>query len=106
MPMGHVTAGTSLDEDVWKEVQEFRKALVKMFLGRGEDCVFMETAMGFRRQPHMVIECVPVPEDMGSMLPMYYQKAIQVHVHILLLFVNSPFTVSQIEAVELVACWC
>ena len=84
VPMGHVTAGTSLDEDVWKEVQEFRKALVKMFLSRGEDCVFMETAMGFRRQPHMVIECVPVPEDMGSMLPMYYQKAIQVHVHILL----------------------
>ena len=105
MPMGHVTAGTSLDEDVWKEVQEFRKALVRMFLGRGEDCVFMETAMGFRRQPHMVIECVPVPEDMGSMLPMYYQKAIQVHVHILLFLslyvIHLP--VSQIEAVELVA---
>ena len=77
VPMGHVTSGTSLDEDVWNEVQEFRKALVKMFLAQGEDCVFMETAMGFRKHPHMVIECVPVPEDMGSMLPMYYQKAIQ-----------------------------
>jgi len=77
VPMGHVASGTSLDEDVWNEVQEFRKALVKMFLSRGEDCVFIETAMGFRKQPHMVIECIPVPEDMGSMLPMYYQKAIQ-----------------------------
>jgi len=77
VPMSHVASGTSLDEDVWNEIQEFRKALVKMFLSRGEDCVFMETAMGFRRQPHMVIECIPVPEDMGSMLPMYYQKAIQ-----------------------------
>ena len=77
VPMGHVTSGTSLDEDVWNEVQEFRKALVKMFLSRGEDCVFIETAMGFRKQPHMVIECIPVPEDLGSMLPMYYQKAIQ-----------------------------
>lgn len=77
VPMGHVASGTSLDEDVWNEIQEFRKALVKMFLSRGEDCVFIETAMGFRKQPHMVIECIPVPEDMGSMLPMYYQKAIQ-----------------------------
>ena len=77
VPMGHVASGTQLDEDVWNEVQEFRKALVKMFLAQGEDCVFMETAMGFRRHPHMVIECVPVPEDLGSMLPMYYQKAIQ-----------------------------
>ena len=33
--------------------------------------------MGFKKHPHMVIECIPVPEDMGSMLPMYYQKAIQ-----------------------------
>ena len=77
VPMGHVSSGTQLDEDVWNEVQEFRKALVKMFMARGEDCVFMETAMGFRRHPHMVIECIPVPEDLGSMLPMYYQKAIQ-----------------------------
>ena len=77
VPMGHFTAGTYLDEDVWNEVQEYRKALTKMFMSQGEDCVFMETAMGFKRHPHMVIECVPVPEDMGSMLPMYYQKAIQ-----------------------------
>ena len=77
VPMGHVQSGTTLDEDVWNEVQEYRKALVKMFMSRGEDCVFMETALGFKRHPHMVIECVPVPEDMGSMLPMYYQKAIQ-----------------------------
>ena len=77
VPMSHVASGTQLDEDVWREVQEFRKALVKMFLAQGQDCVFMETAMGFKRHPHMVIECIPVPEDMGSMLPMYYQKAIQ-----------------------------
>ena len=75
--MSHVASGTSLDEDVWNEIQEFRKALVKMFLSRGEDCVFMETEKAFRRQPHRVIECIPVPEDLGSMLPMHYQKAIQ-----------------------------
>jgi len=77
VPMGHVTAGTHLDEDVWGEVQDYRKSLVKMFREKGEDCVFFETAMGFKKHPHMVIECVPLPEDLGSMAPMYFQKAIQ-----------------------------
>jgi len=64
-------------EDQQGMLSKYRKALVKMFLSQGEDCVFMETAMGFKRHPHMIIECIPVPEDMGAMLPMYYQKAIQ-----------------------------
>eukprot|EP00092_Neocalanus_flemingeri_P033318 GFUD01036233.1.p1 GENE.GFUD01036233.1~~GFUD01036233.1.p1 ORF type:complete len:820 (+),score=317.06 GFUD01036233.1:41-2500(+) len=77
VPMGHCMAATEMDEDVWNEVQDYRKALVRMFQSQGEDCVFFETAMGFKKHPHMVIECIPLPEDMGSMLPMYYQKAIQ-----------------------------
>jgi len=77
VPMGHCMAGTEMDEDVWNEVQDYRKSLVKMFQSRGEDCVFFETAMGFKKHPHMVIECIPLPEDLGSMLPMYFQKAIQ-----------------------------
>jgi len=77
VPMGHCMAGTEMDEDVWNEVQDYRKALVKMFQSQGEDCVFFETAMSFKRHPHMVIECIPLEEEMGSMLPMYYQKAIQ-----------------------------
>ena len=77
VPMGHVEAGTAMDEDVWNEVQDFRRALVKMFASQGEDCVFMETALGFRKHPHAVIECVPVDEELGSMSAMYYQKAIQ-----------------------------
>jgi len=77
VPMGHCMAGTEMDEDVWNEVQDYRKALVKMFQAQGEDCVFIETAMGFKRHPHMVIECIPLDEEMGSMLPMYFQKAIQ-----------------------------
>lgn len=77
VPMGHCAAGTDLDEDVWNEIQDYRKALVKMFRSQGDDCVFFETAMGFKKHPHMLIECVPVPEDLGSLLPMYFQKAIQ-----------------------------
>merc|ERR1719154_147795 len=77
VPMGHVQAGTYLDEDVWQEVQGYRKALVRMFRERDEDCVFIETAMGFKKHPHMVLECIPLSDDMGSLAPMYFQKAIQ-----------------------------
>ena len=77
VPMGHINSGTQLDEDVWAEIQDYRKALVRMFKSRDEDCVFIETAMSFKKHPHMIIECIPVPEDMGSMAPMYFQKAIQ-----------------------------
>ena len=48
-----------------------------MFASQGEDCVFMETALGFRKHPHCVIECVPIEEELGSMSAMYFQKAIQ-----------------------------
>ena len=77
VPMGHIEAGTAMDEDVWSEVQDFRRALVKMFAANGEDCIFMETAMGFRKHPHCIIECVPLDEELGSMSAMYFQKAIQ-----------------------------
>ena len=77
VPMSHIEAGTAMDEDVWSEVQDFRRALVKMFAARGEDCIFMETAMGFRKHPHCVIECIPLDEELGSMSAMYFQKAIQ-----------------------------
>ena len=50
---------------------------MKMFRSRDEDCVFLETAMGFKKHPHMVLECIPISDDLGSMAPMYFQKAIQ-----------------------------
>jgi len=77
VPMGHCSAGTQLYEDVWQEVQEFRKALARMFNAQGEDCVFFETVMGLKKKPHMVIECVPMEREMGDLAPMYFQKAIQ-----------------------------
>lgn len=76
VPQGHVSSGTLLDEDVWLEVQVFRKGLTKMFEEMGKDTVFMETAVAFRHHPHTVIECLPVPMDVGNLAPMYFKKAI------------------------------
>ncbi len=42
------------------------------------DCIFFESAMSLRHHPHMVLECVPLPKELGETAPMYFQKAIQV----------------------------
>ena len=77
VPSSHVSCATLLDEDVYAEMQQFRKALCRMFQANGdEDCVFFEVAKGLKRHPHMVIECVPLPREMGDMAPMYFQKGI------------------------------
>ncbi|GAB6026896.1 hypothetical protein CHUAL_013541 [Chamberlinius hualienensis] len=75
-PMQHVTASTHLDEDVLSEIKIFRKGLTAMFKDRDMDVVFFESCMNIRRYPHMVIHCVPLPNDVGSMAPMYFKKAI------------------------------
>ena len=77
VPICHIKCSTLLDEDVYNEMQMFRKALVKMFEADDRDCVFFETAMGLKGNPHMVLECVPLPREMGEFAPMYFQKAIQ-----------------------------
>ncbi|XP_036282949.1 CWF19-like protein 2 isoform X2 [Pipistrellus kuhlii] len=57
-------------------VKMFRKSLVKMFEGKGLDCVFLETNMSLKKQYHMVYECIPVPKEVGDMAPIYFKKAI------------------------------
>ncbi|XP_070605828.1 CWF19-like protein 2 [Erythrolamprus reginae] len=75
-PMQHYTAATVLDEDIWEEIQVFRKALVKMFEAEELDCVFLETNLSISKQYHMVYECIPLPKEVGDMAPIYFKKAI------------------------------
>ncbi|XP_038618020.1 CWF19-like protein 2 isoform X2 [Tachyglossus aculeatus] len=75
-PLQHHTAATLLDEDIWEEIQMFRKALVKMFEHRGLDCVFLETHTSMKKRYHMVYECIPLPKQVGDMAPIYFKKAI------------------------------
>ncbi|XP_075402659.1 CWF19-like protein 2 [Tenrec ecaudatus] len=76
VPLHHHRAATLLDEDIWEEVQVFRKSLVKMFEDKGLDCVFLETNMSMKKQYHMVYECIPLPKEVGEMAPIYFKKAI------------------------------
>lgn len=74
-PMQHVACTTMLDEDVWEEVNQFMKSLVKMFRKQGKDCIFFETVRYLNRKPHMQIHCVPSREF--EMAAFYFKKAIQ-----------------------------
>ncbi|CAI5773263.1 2 isoform X1 [Podarcis lilfordi] len=76
VPMQHHIAATLLDEDIWEEIQIFRKALVKMFEAQELDCVFLETNLNLKKRYHMVYECIPLPKEVGDMAPIYFKKAI------------------------------
>ncbi|XP_028400015.1 CWF19-like protein 2 [Dendronephthya gigantea] len=76
-PIMHHTAGTMVDEDIWSEIQIFKKGLTKMFEEMGKDVVFMEMNRSLHRKRHMMIECVPVDKEVGDMAPIYFKKAIQ-----------------------------
>nr|XP_023422032.1 CWF19-like protein 2 [Cavia porcellus] len=76
VPLQHHRAATLLDEDIWEEIQMFRKSLVKMFEDKGLDCVFLETNMSMKKHYHMVYECIPLPKEVGDMAPVYFKKAI------------------------------
>nr|XP_045626090.1 CWF19-like protein 2 [Procambarus clarkii] len=72
----HIPSSVQADEDLWSEIQDFRKSLVKMFNSRDEDCIFFETVKKLKYYPHMALNCVPLPKEMGDMAPIYFKKAI------------------------------
>ncbi|XP_046751822.1 CWF19-like protein 2 [Diprion similis] len=75
-PIHHVVCQTQLDEDVWEELQIFRKAITKMFMDQEEDVIFFETSMMHRKFPHMQLECIPMPKEIGDLAPIYFKKAL------------------------------
>ncbi|NP_001089662.1 CWF19 like cell cycle control factor 2 L homeolog [Xenopus laevis] len=76
VPLQHHTASTLLDEDIYNEIQVFRKALVRMFESKDLDCVFLESNIYARKRFHLVYECIPLPKELGDMAPIYFKKAI------------------------------
>ncbi|KAK2563412.1 CWF19-like protein 2 [Acropora cervicornis] len=76
VPMQHCSASTLLDEDVWSEIKIYKKGLTKMFGEMEQDVVFLETCKQLKKQRHMIIECVPLPKEVGDMSPIYFKKAI------------------------------
>ena len=76
VPMEHAMCSLYLDENVWSEIEVFRKGLTRMFADRDLDIVFMETYTSVKRKSHMYIDCIPLPREEGGLAPMYFKKAI------------------------------
>ncbi|PAN44972.2 hypothetical protein PAHAL_9G093500 [Panicum hallii] len=77
LPLQHESATRTIDQNVWGEIRNFKKCLLKMFAQQDKDLVFMETVISLSRQRrHCMIECIPIPCDVSSNAPMYFKKAI------------------------------
>ena len=83
-PIGHVPSSRACDEDVFEEMRNFKKCLVRMFASQGKGCVFYETVtrlggsgvVGAAASSHAFIECVPIPDARVDDASMYFKKAI------------------------------
>lgn len=72
-PIHHTVCGTVADEDVWEEIQTFRKRLCDIFLQRGQDVIFFENARSLNKFPHMALHCVPLDKEQGDLAPIYFK---------------------------------
>ncbi|XP_047092459.1 CWF19-like protein 2 [Lolium rigidum] len=77
LPLQHESAVRTVDKNVWEEIRNFKKCLLKMFAQQDKDVVFMETVISLDKQRrHCMIECIPVPFEVSNKAPMYFKKAI------------------------------
>lgn len=77
MPLQHESATRTIDKNVWEEIRNFKKCLLKMFSRQDKDVIFLETVIGLSRQRrHCLIECIPIPSHIAKQAPLYFKKAI------------------------------
>lgn len=74
--MSHCYSSVTCDEDVWQEIESYKKALVEMFEKRRCECVFYEMYSSENKYGHMIIECVPLGMNVSNLAPIYFKKAI------------------------------
>ncbi|KAJ1964362.1 Pre-mRNA-splicing factor cwf19 [Dipsacomyces acuminosporus] len=78
-PIEHI-AGSSLkcDDDMWDEIHNFMKCLMRMLAMRGQSAVFLETVMSTNpsRAQHCVIECIPIPMSRSADAPGYFKEGL------------------------------
>ncbi|KAG5674851.1 hypothetical protein PVAND_004796 [Polypedilum vanderplanki] len=74
-PISHVSCSTALDEEVWEEFKNLKRALTQFFFSKNEDVVFFETVKYLHRRPHMEVHVISSKDF--EMIQFYFKKAIQ-----------------------------
>ncbi|KAG6841263.1 hypothetical protein C0991_000403 [Blastosporella zonata] len=76
VPIQHHLSMLEGDDDVWDEVRNFMKCLMRMFAEEDKGVVFYETVITLKWQKHTVIECVPLPWEQFELIPGYFKESI------------------------------
>ncbi|XAR57363.1 hypothetical protein NMG60_11025483 [Bertholletia excelsa] len=77
LTLQHESATRAVDNNVWDEIRNFKKCLIRMFAKQEKDVVFLETVMALAKQRrHCLVECIPLPCDIAKQAPLYFKKAI------------------------------
>ncbi|KAG6819995.1 hypothetical protein H0H93_006698 [Arthromyces matolae] len=76
VPIQHHLTMLEADDDVWDEVRNFMKCLMRMFAEEDKGVVFFETVLTLKWQKHTVIECVPLPWEQFELIPGYFKESI------------------------------
>jgi len=75
-PIDHLHATSSVDEEVWQEIRNFKKCLMRMFHEENRGVVFLEMTSEPKKQRHTYVECIPLPADLAQDTPIYFKKAL------------------------------
>ncbi|PIL22586.1 hypothetical protein GSI_15275 [Ganoderma sinense ZZ0214-1] len=76
VPIAHHLSTLEGDDDMWDEVRNFMKCLMRMFAEEDKGVVFYETVLSIKAQKHTVIECVPLPWEQFEQIPGYFKESI------------------------------
>ncbi|KAI0648000.1 CwfJ C-terminus 1-domain-containing protein-like protein [Trametes meyenii] len=76
VPISHHLSMLEGDDDMWDEVKNFMKCLMRMYAEEDKGVVFYETVLTIKAQKHTCIECVPVPWEQFELIPGYFKESI------------------------------
>ncbi|KAI9146208.1 CwfJ C-terminus 2-domain-containing protein-like protein [Paraphysoderma sedebokerense] len=76
IPVQHMTSTLDGDDEVWDEIRNFMKCLLKKYDSENKSVIFMETILNLKWQKHTVIEVIPVPYEVKEDAPAYFREAL------------------------------
>ncbi|KAG0145793.1 hypothetical protein CROQUDRAFT_93383 [Cronartium quercuum f. sp. fusiforme G11] len=77
VPMQHALCSLELDDDIWDEIKNYMKCLMRMFSEKlDQGVLFYETVLTFKQQRHTYIEAVPISWDLFHDAPAYFRESI------------------------------
>ncbi|KAF9049559.1 hypothetical protein BDZ89DRAFT_1242473 [Hymenopellis radicata] len=76
VPIQHHLTMLDGDDDMWDEVRNFMKCVMRMFAEEDQGVIFYETVISLKQQKHTCIECVPLPWNIFDIIPGYFKESI------------------------------